>query len=148
MKGNLLIVDDEPLLLQRLKFNLEEYADKIFTAKNGIEALKVLAQETIHCVVCDINMPMMNGVEVLKNIRELKHTTPFIFYTGHGNKELMMEAARYGAFDFLDKPTLQGLEEVVELGLKQGTNPTGSKKDEMTFISEYSKMLDEIEKGK
>jgi FixJ family two-component response regulator len=58
----------------------------------------------------------------------------------------MMEAARYGAFDFLDKPKLDGLEEVVILGLKQGTDPTEIKKDGTSFISEYSKMLDELEK--
>ena len=108
-KGNLLIVDDEPIILKRLKFNLEDYATNIYTAENGIEALEQLKIHQVHCVICDINMPKMNGVEVLRTIREQKNEVPFIFYTAHGNDELMMEAVKYGAFDFLDKPTITGL---------------------------------------
>jgi DNA-binding NtrC family response regulator len=147
MKGNLLIVDDEPLLLKKLKLNLEDYADIIFTAQNGRDALHILETKEVHCIVCDINMPLMNGVEVLKEIREKKSDTPFIFYTGHGNKELMLEAAKYGAFDFLDKPNLDGLEEVVERGLKHGQfKSTSELNDSIQFISEYTKLLNKLDK--
>jgi DNA-binding NtrC family response regulator len=146
MKGNLLIVDDEPILLDTLKYNLEGFADKIFTALNGIEALEVLNQHEIHCIVCDINMPLMNGVQVLKKMRENKINIPFIFYTGHGNKDLMLEAAKYGALDFLDKPALDGLEEVVMRGLEMGTNKSVKTAQVGSFLSEYTKLLEEIEK--
>ncbi|MBD66459.1 MAG: hypothetical protein CME62_14705 [Halobacteriovoraceae bacterium] len=122
MKGNLLLVDDEPLILKNLKFNLEDYAENIFTAENGLIALDVLAEQNIQCVVCDINMPKMNGVEVIKAIREKGNNVPFIFYTAHGNHELMMEVAQYGAFDFLNKPDLTGLEDSVIKGLKEGVS--------------------------
>lgn len=147
MKGTLLIVDDEPMLLQRLKFNLEEYADNILLAENGMSAIQIIESNTIHCIICDINMPQMSGVEVLKRIREAGIQTPFIFYTGHGNKELMIEAAKYGAFDFLDKPSLDGLEEVVERGLKLGTSTPEPQIDSASsFRSEYSRLLAELEK--
>lgn len=142
IRGNLLIVDDEPLLLKRLKLNLEEYADQVFTAKDGLEALEIFGREEIHCIVCDINMPKMNGVEVIRAIREKKSDVPFVFYTGHGNHDLMMEAAKHGAFDFLDKPDLDGLEEVISRGLKEGFNRNVSEEDILKdHISEYKKLL-------
>lgn len=146
-KGNLLIVDDEVTLLKRLKFNLEEHADQVFTAENGVEALEILAENEIHCIICDINMPKMNGVEVIKRIREQDNEVPFIFYTAHGNQELMMEAVKYGAFDFLDKPSLEGIEEVVCRGLQQGLRKgETAEKSEGTNLSDYKKMLNDIKK--
>lgn len=138
-KGNLLIVDDEPLIVKNLKITLEEYAETVFTASNGLEALDILRTNSIHCVICDINMPKMTGVEVIRNLRNENNDVPVIFYTGHGNQELMREAAKYGAFDFLDKPNLDGLEEVVKKGLEKGfTREESSGTD---HESEYQKLL-------
>jgi two-component system nitrogen regulation response regulator NtrX len=146
MKGNLLIVDDEVMLLKTLKLNLLEYADDIFTAENGREALEKIEKELIHCIICDINMPKMNGVDVIKALRDKGINTPFIFYTGHGNHELMLEAAKHGAFDFLNKPNLDGLEEVVQRGLKAGvTKEADQELDPSEFMSEYAMLLKEIE---
>ncbi len=145
--GNLLIVDDEPLLLKRIRLNLEEYASNIYTAADGMEALDVLSREEIHCVVCDINMPRMNGVEVIKALRARNNEVPFIFYTGHGSHDLMMEAAKYGAFDFLNKPGFDGLEEVVSRGLKEGFD-RGKPRGDDDYMSEYRKLLDQLESGK
>lgn len=145
-KGNLLIVDDEPMLLKNLKAILEEYADTVFTATNGLEAIEVLKDNKIHCIICDINMPKMNGVEVIKKVRDEKNNVPFIFYTGHGNRELMMEAAKYGAFDFLDKPQLEGLEEVVALGMQNGFSQSqGETISDNDLMSEYQKMLKDLQ---
>lgn len=138
--GNLLIVDDEPLLLQSLQYTLKDIAKKIFTAVNGKEALNIIAQNEIHCILCDINMPVMNGVELIKKIRADKLNVPFIFYTGHGNHELMLEAVKYGAFDFLDKPQLDGLAEVVQRGLGYGLGKEVDA-DSSDFMSEYKKLL-------
>ncbi len=146
MKGNLLIVDDETLLLKKLKLLLDFLADEVFTATNGKEALEVMKQQKIHCVICDINMPVMNGVDVIKSIRKDGIDVPFIFYTGHGNHELMLEAAKYGAFDFLNKPNLDGLEEVVERGLNVGTKSPTKPEAETDFLSEYAQILKQLEK--
>jgi len=141
-KGNLLLVDDETLLLERLELWLGDLADKVYTAENGLQALDVLEKNQIHCVVCDINMPKMNGVEVIKKVRELNNPVPIIFYTGHGNDELMLEVSKYGAFDFLNKPDMDGLEEVVTLGLKAGMKgPDDQNGSEEDNLSEYQKLL-------
>src|SRR5687768_7213499 len=101
---NLLIIDDEELLLENLKILLKKNASNIFLANNATDGLKILNSENIHCVVCDISMPGMTGVELIKKIRTEGNDVPFIFYTAFGNHELMREAAKYGAFDFLTKP--------------------------------------------
>lgn len=146
LKGNLLIVDDEPLLLKNLKSNLEDYADAIFTANDGIEALEIIQQETIHCIVCDINMPRMNGVELIKKIREQNNNVPFVFFTGHGNRELMLEAVRYGAFDFLDKPHFDGLEEVISRGMENGfSRDKKVDRNDDDILSEYHQLLRGLE---
>lgn len=144
-QGNLLIVDDEPLLLQTLEATLEDCAGRIFVAGDGQAALDLLDLETIHCILCDINMPRMNGVEVLKALRKQGNNVPFIFFTAHGNRDLMLEAAKYGAFDFLDKPFLAGLDQVVERGLKVGTNAGPSPVDADELMSEYQKIIKELE---
>ncbi len=145
-KGNLLIVDDEPFIIKGLRSNLEDYADEIFTANNGVEALEILGKELIHCVICDINMPKMNGVEVIKKIRANGNEVPFIFYTAHGNNDLMIEAAKYGAYDFLNKPNLDGLEDVISRGLKCGFDRQNKlEKSEDAYLSEYQSLLDDIE---
>ncbi len=144
MKGNILIIDDEAILVKNMKNLLEDHGDKIFTAGNGKEGLEVLRNNTIHCVVCDINMPVMNGVELIKHIRADKNEVPFIFYTGHGNRDLMLEAAKYGAFDFLNKPCLDDLEDVVKNALNRSISIDPA--TESDYLSEYSQMLKELEK--
>lgn len=75
---NLLIIDDEELLLQNMKFLLSHYVQNIFTANNGKEALKILQNEDIHCAICDITMPVMGGVELIKEVRAQGNDIPFI----------------------------------------------------------------------
>ena len=145
MKGNLLIVEDETILLDGLAYRLKFLSDQTFKAANGLEALDILENQEIHCILCDINMPKLNGVEVIKRIRENGNNVPFIFYTGHGNRDLMLEVAKYGAFDFLEKPSFDGLEEVVARGLKVGIKAdTENDKSSEGFISEYKKLLSQL----
>ena len=144
-KGNLLIVDDEPLLLKRLRMNLEDYADQVFTAGDGVEALELLTKENIHCVICDVNMPRMNGIEVIKKIRGDNNQVPFIFYTGHGNQEMMLEVAKYGAFDFFNKPDFEGLEEVIAKGLSEGFQHLNEAETDLSLLSDYYKILHSLD---
>lgn len=135
MKGNLLLIDDEQMILDTSELILQDLADKIFLANSGKIGLEIFEREKIHCIVCDINMPRMNGIEVLKAIRSLNSDIPFIFYTGHGDEVHMKEAVKLNAFDFLSKPVLEGLEELIQRGLEvgMGMKPHGPLK----FVSDY-----------
>ena len=119
-KGKLLIIDDEELIVKNLKYLLSASADEIFTALNGEEGLKLFEQHSIQCVICDIAMPKMNGVEVLRRIREQGSKVPFIFFTAYRQEDLMLQAAKLGAFDFIIKPGFEGLTTIVTKGLAQG----------------------------
>lgn len=143
-KGNLLIVDDEPILVKYLKTNLEPFADTVYTASDGVEALGYLESETIHCVICDINMPRMNGIEVIRRIREVRNQVPFIFFTGHGNHDLMLEVAKYGAYDFFDKPNFEGLEDVIMKGLRDGFHRNEESAADDSFLNDYQKILNSL----
>jgi len=145
MKRNILIVDDEEFICENLKYLLEGLGDEVFTALNGAEAFDIIERETIICVISDINMPVMDGIELIKKVRESGNNIPFVFFTAHGNNELMMETVKYGAFDFIDKPNFDGLEDIVKRGLKQGfnqlQNEVEQEKSTDVVVNEYQELL-------
>lgn len=114
MKGNLLLVDDEIEISESMKELLEDQAKEIFTANNGAEALLILEQKTIDCVVSDIKMPVMDGLKFMKIARERGFKKPFIFFTGHGTEQLKKEAKAMGADDLLMKPNFLLLEDTIK----------------------------------
>ncbi len=147
-KGNLLIIDDQELITDRISILLADYTDKVFTATDGKIGIEILNKNQIHCVICDINMPDMTGVDILKKIRADNNNVPFIFYTAFGTKELMEEVLKYGAFDFLEKPNLDGLLEIVTKGLENGfSQEKYQDNDPDSLISEYRKMLKQSSKN-
>mgnify|MGYP002551171151 CR=1 FL=1 len=75
-------------------------------AANGLEALKILETNRADLIVSDVRMPRMNGVELLKTLRERGDETPFLFISGFSDKEYLMAAIRYHAVDYLEKPVM------------------------------------------
>ena len=110
MKGNLLLIDDETELSESMKELLEDEAKEIFTANNGAEALMILEEQKIDCVVSDIKMPIMDGLKFMKIARERGFSQPIIFFTGHGTEQLKREVRELGANDLLMKPNFMSLE--------------------------------------
>jgi CheY-like chemotaxis protein len=110
IKGNLLLIDDEAELSQSMKELLEDEAKLIYTAKNGQEALFILENYKIDCVVSDIKMPVMDGLKFMKEARERGFSQPIIFFTGHGTEQLKREVRDLGAVDLLMKPNFLMLE--------------------------------------
>ena len=110
MKGNLLIVDDEVDLSWSMKELLKDEAHHIYIANNGEEGLAILRSQKIDCVVSDIKMPVMDGLQFIETARKLGFNMPFIFYTGHESSELKKIANHLGATDLLTKPNYLNLE--------------------------------------
>jgi len=148
MKRNILIVDDEEFILENLKYLLEEFADEVYTALDGQAGLDIINSKEVLCVISDINMPIMNGIEFIKSVREMGNNTPFIFFTAQGNRELMLEAVKFGAFDFIDKPNFDGLEDVVVRGMNEGfslKNDMGAiEKSTDIIANEYQDLLSQL----
>lgn len=102
--GCLLIVDDEEDIRDILPDILKPIAKSIKTAANGKEAVALVKAGGIDAILSDINMPVMDGLEMLHSIRELGMETPVVFITGYADKDTAIEALRLGATDFLEKP--------------------------------------------
>jgi len=104
MPSSVLVVDDEPIVLQIFSRVLSEKGLRTRTASNAEEALKVLDEGGIACVLADKNMPGMDGIEMLRRVREAQPHCAFIVMTGYASTESAIEALRLGAVDYLQKP--------------------------------------------
>lgn len=103
-KAHILVTDDERAIRSTLKEILEFEGYTVSTAESGAEALEIIAKETIHLMFLDIKMKGMDGLETLKKLRETGSEIPVVMISGHGTIEIAVEATKYGAFDFLEKP--------------------------------------------
>jgi two-component system, NtrC family, nitrogen regulation response regulator NtrX len=102
--AKILIVDDEPSI-QRALSQLFEYEDhSVVVASDGAEALDSFASFHPDVVFLDVKMPGMDGVEVLRRLREADAGAVVVMISGHGTIGTAVEATRKGAFDFLEKP--------------------------------------------
>lgn len=102
--GNVLIIDDEPVLRQTFTRILKQAGCHVTTAGDGPEALKRLASAKYDLTYLDIHLPGMDGLQVLKEIHRLYPQMPVILFTGHATLQTAMEAIRFGALDYLTKP--------------------------------------------
>ena len=113
----ILIIDDQPgirLLLNEV-FKKEGYTPLL--AANGMEALKIFEEELIDCVLLDMKIPGMNGLEILKHLKAKNKRIPVIMMTAYGEQELIDEAMKLGASNYFTKPfnIFEVLEEVNEI---------------------------------
>ena len=102
-RRRLLIVDDEPLILEVLTEHFKGDYD-VETALNGADALGAILRERPDVVMLDINMPRMNGVQVLKDIKQIDDTNAVIMVTASEQVAMAAEALRSGAFAYVPKP--------------------------------------------
>lgn len=99
-----LVIDDETPTLMMFRLTLGAFGYEVFTAENGQEGLEIFKRERPSIVLTDIKMPGMNGIEVLKRIKEINPTTEVIVITGHGDMDLAIQALNLDATDFINKP--------------------------------------------
>jgi len=118
----LLIVDDEADIRDVLKDALDDIAPRILTAENGRAALDMVMKGLRpDAILSDINMPEMNGMELLISLNDLGLNVPFVFLTGYGNEEAVKLAEELGGFAFLEKPfELDTLKNTVKKSLETG----------------------------
>ena len=110
----ILIIDDEEKLVKMVSLLLKNDQNEIDSAYNGEDGLEKIISNHYDLIICDINMPKMNGIAVIKATRELNINYPFLFFTAHGNEELMLESLKYGAQGFIDKPCFDNLQKMTQ----------------------------------
>ena len=109
MTATILIVDDEPdleaLVLQKFRRQIREGAIDFLFARDGLEALaKLVENPDVDMVVSDINMPQMDGLDLLAQIKQRWSDLPVMMVTAYGDEERRRRASELGAFEFLTKP--------------------------------------------
>ena len=104
MDKRILIVDDELSIREFLEILLVEEGYQVTTARSGAEALEKINDKDFHMVISDIQMPKLNGIEVLKRVKEISPSTEVIMITAYASAESAVEALKCGAYDYITKP--------------------------------------------
>jgi two-component system nitrogen regulation response regulator NtrX len=104
MPYRVLVIDDETAIREAIRMTLEYEGYRIDEARSGQEGLDKAAKTPYDAILLDIKMPILDGMEVLENLKEQKIVTPVVMVSGHGDISTAVECTKRGAFDFLEKP--------------------------------------------
>jgi putative nucleotidyltransferase with HDIG domain len=115
-RNTILVVDDEEGILEISEEYFERKGYKVYTARNGLEAIEVLGRVKVGCCITDINMPEMDGLDLAEHIRQMDNTLPVVVMTGFPSLENTIRTLKNGVVDFLVKPV--NLEQM-ELSLRR-----------------------------
>jgi two-component system response regulator FixJ len=115
------VVDDDPAMRDSVAFLLGTEGFEVRLYEVGTDLLDRLTRSATGCVLTDIRMPGLDGLELLRRLRSVGHALPVIMMTGHGDVPLAVEAMKLGACDFIEKPfddeaLLQALRSALERG--------------------------------
>ena len=133
--NKILIVDDEEVIVRLLSMSLRSDGYETVTACSGEQGLEVFQSELPDIVVTDIKMPGMDGLELLKKIKEIDSEKEVIIVTGHGDIDSTITALQYGASDFINKPVR---DEALAIALERAKTKIAIRKK----LEEYTENLE------
>lgn len=99
----ILVVDDEPRMVDFIRLNLELEGFKVFSASNGVEALDMIRRHIMDLIILDVMMPQLDGFETLRMLREFS-SVPVIMLTAKGEEDDKVKGLELGADDYVTKP--------------------------------------------
>ena len=102
--NKILIIDDQKPIRNALREILEFEKYDVDEASDGRMALKMIKNYPYDLIFCDIKMPQIDGIELLKKVTELKFLNPIIMISGHGDIETAVQTLKLGAYDYIEKP--------------------------------------------
>lgn len=129
MTKTICVVDDQPSLRQMLRFTLNAYGYNVLEAENGVDALKILAREHIDMMIVDWQMPLMNGLELVRKLRanNAYEDLPVVVVSCWDDFTARKEAYSMGVITWLKKPfRMAEVQRVVESGLGLSARPAKS----------------------
>ena len=103
-EATIYVIDDDEAVRQSIEFLLKTVGIEVQSFESAKAFLEVMPEIHGGCVVTDVRMPEITGIELLQRVREAKPDLPVIVITGHGDVPLAVEAMKLGAADFLEKP--------------------------------------------
>ena len=101
---SILFADDEPSLQELMRMELPHLGHRVTVCPDGYTAVAALERETFDCLIVDLDMPGMNGIQVIERAATLSPTTEAIVLTGKQSLESAVAALRFGVVDYLSKP--------------------------------------------
>lgn len=101
---NVLYVDDDLVACKNMKKTLSYFFKEVFCEHNGLNALDTYKKESIHLLLVDYDMPLMNGAEFLKEIRQLNNSIPAVIISSYSDKEKLLSAIKLNLVSYLVKP--------------------------------------------
>lgn len=120
-KGKIYVIDDDVAMRDSLSFLLDAAGFDVTIFENALKFLDVLPGLGFGCVVSDVRMPGVDGIELLKRMKSGQSPFPIVIMTGHGDIPLAVEAMKLGAVDFLEKPFEDDrLIAMIEAAIRQG----------------------------
>lgn len=102
--STILIADDDDSLRRVLEFQLREAGYEVLTAPEGLLALDIFTGREVDCLITDLRMPGLSGLELLRRASAIHAETPVVVITAYGDVETAVDAMRAGAFDYITKP--------------------------------------------
>ncbi|MHB0770588.1 response regulator FixJ [Bradyrhizobium sp. 5.13L] len=103
-KGHVYVIDDDPAMRDSLNFLLDSAGFAVSLFDDALAFLEALPGLSFGCVLSDVRMPGLDGIELLKRMKAQQSPFPILIMTGHGDVPLAVEAMKLGAVDFLEKP--------------------------------------------
>jgi DNA-binding NtrC family response regulator len=104
MTARVLVVEDEALQARSIKRSLERHGYEVLTASSAEEGLDLVQHYHPDILLLDVKLPGMDGLEMLKAVRDMQESTQVIVMTAHGNVRTAVEAMRLGAYEYVTKP--------------------------------------------
>ena len=104
MKSRILVVDDEESIREFLEIMLKKEGFEVSLAEDGAKAKEMIQKKSYDMVISDLQMPNMNGIELLKFVKDSAPDTVFMMITAFGTTETAVEAMKMGAYDYITKP--------------------------------------------
>ena len=141
MEKSILLVDDEDGIRKVLGILLTDMGYRVHTATNGEEALRAFEKLQPPIVLTDIKMPKMDGIALLRELKQIKPETEVIMITGHGDMDLAIKSVKYEATDFVTKPIN---DDVLEIALQRAHERINMRRQ----INEYTHNLEQLVRDK
>lgn len=117
--GRILVVDDEESIRSTLNDYFADFDYTVVTASDGEDALKKFVPAGFDCIISDLSMPNINGLELLKQIKRQDDNVPFIMITGYPSGNSAVSAMEEGAYDYMAKPFhMEDIRRKVESAIK------------------------------
>jgi DNA-binding NtrC family response regulator len=140
----ILVVDDEPMMADSLRQNLAEEGYTVDTAATGAEAIELFDRGGHHLAICDLQLPDMDGLAVLRHMKDARPATEVIVVTGYGTVARAVEATKAGAFYFVEKPfDFDEMQPLVEKALERRElmAETASMRRQLSTRAEYFNII-------